>query len=120
MLYNYRNKSSTTSGVLFKLKDRMMTENNFSNNESSKRYELLVEGRIAYAEYIKTSKGVVYITKTLVPIELEGKGVASKLVNLVLEDIKKNGQTVVPQCPFVKRYIALNPEWGSLVENFIK
>ncbi|MDT0539010.1 GNAT family N-acetyltransferase [Croceitalea sp. P059] len=84
------------------------------DNQANKQYELHIDSLIPRIEYIK-AQDKIYLTHTEVPIELEGKGIGSKLVKLVLEDIKLKELTLVPMCPFVAMYIKRHPEWKSLV-----
>lgn len=95
-----------------------MGTRNFRNNEDEQRYELQVDNYIAIAEYIINNKGIVFMTHTEVPQELEGQGVASDLIKQVLTDIKEKGMHVSPLCPFVKAYIEKHVEWKSLVKTF--
>ena len=46
---------------------------------------------------------------------LAARAVALKLVQGVLEDIRRKKLKVVPQCPFVATYIRRHPEWMDLV-----
>lgn len=85
------------------------------NNESDRRYEFRIDDAIAKIEYT-CSGGKIYLTHTEVPIELEGKGIASSLVRKVLADIQQKGLELVPLCPFVGAYIRRHPEWESLVQ----
>lgn len=93
-----------------------MEEKKFLNNEERKRYELHVGKRLAIAEYIINNEGVVYMTHTETPIELEGQGVASELIEKSLQDIQNQGKKVYPLCPFVLAFIRKHPEWKSLVK----
>ena len=93
-----------------------MAEEKFLNNKEEKRYELHVDGSIAVAEYIINSQGVVYLTHTEVPEALEGRVIASRLIEQSLTDIKENKQQVFPLCPFVKSYIAKNPKWATITK----
>lgn len=95
-----------------------MEERKFLNNEELKRYELHVGDKLAVAEYIINNEGVVYMTHTETPVELEGKGVASELIEKSLLDIKEKGRTVYPLCPFVIAYIRRHPEWNSLIKKY--
>lgn len=92
-----------------------MEERNFVHNKEKNRYEIHVGDNVALAEYIINDAGVVYMTHTETPVELEGQGIASELIKKSLEDIKQNGQKVYPLCPFVVAYIRKHPEWQSLV-----
>jgi len=84
------------------------------NNESEHRYEFQIEEFIAKIEYIRSGEKI-YLTHTEVPIELEGKGIASSLVKKVLADIQEKGLKLVPLCPFVNAYIRRHSEWYSIV-----
>lgn len=84
------------------------------NNEERKRYELEVEGKTAYIEYL-LAQGKIYLTHTEVPRELEGKGIGSSIVQQVLEEVKKNGLKLMPLCPFVAAYLKRHPEWKSIL-----
>ena len=84
------------------------------DNEEAKRYEVHVEGLVPRIEYIK-AKEKIYLTHTEVPRGLEGKGIGSKMVKMVLEDIERKDLTLVPLCPFVAKYIKRHPEWKKLV-----
>lgn len=88
--------------------------NTLIDNQEKKRYELQLPEHAPFIEYIKT-KDKIYLTHTEVPTELEGQGIGSELVKLVLEDIKKKDLTLVPLCPFVASYIKEHSEWKALV-----
>lgn len=85
-----------------------------TDNTERKCFEIEVEGLKPRLEYILT-KDSIYLTHTEVPKQLEGKGVGSKLVLLVLTEIKKRDLKLVPLCPFVAMYIKRHPEWRELV-----
>lgn len=91
----------------------------FSENEEKKRYELKIDGHIAFIDYIK-AKGNIYLTHTEVPTELEGRGVGSRMVLQALVDIKRQGLSLIPLCPFVAGYLKKHPDWKELVYNRIK
>ncbi|MDU1905537.1 MAG: GNAT family N-acetyltransferase [Dysgonomonas sp.] len=93
----------------------MMENYELIDNIDEKQYEFHVDNYIAKIEYIKTNDGEIYLTHTETPIPLEGQGIASQLVNKVLEDIQDKGLRLVPLCPFVAGYIRKNPEWKKLV-----
>ena len=79
------------------------------NNKDKKQYELLIEGSIAFIEYI-IAKDEIYLTHTEVPKELGGRGIAKSMVKSALEEVKSKGLKLIPLCPFVAMYIKRNPE----------
>lgn len=85
------------------------------DNEGRHQYEFHIEKYIAKIEYIKSKNGEIYLTHTEVPVPLGGKGIGSKLVEKVLEDIEKKELRLVPLCPFVAGYIHKHPEWKRIV-----
>ena len=89
------------------------------DNKAQNQYEFQLQGKGAKIEYIRASDRI-FLTHTEVPKALEGKGIGSKLVKAVLEDIQKQNLTLIPMCPFVAAYIKQNPEWRSLVLKGVK
>ncbi len=88
----------------------------FTNNTTRSRYELVTEGHISYVEYMLPGKKLI-LSHTEVPKALEGKGVGSKIMKLVLEDAQKLGLKVIPLCPFAASYIKRHPEWNSVLDD---
>ena len=84
------------------------------DNTEKKRYEIYVGTEVPRVEYIR-AQDKIYLTHTEVPPSLAGKGIGSKLIGAVLEDIKEKGLTLIPLCPFVALYLQRNPEWKKLV-----
>ena len=85
------------------------------NNKEKNRYELSVNGKTAIAEYILNKQRVLFFTHTEVPNELEGKGVASKLLEEAFKDAEDSDLKIAPICPFVKSYLQRHPEWKRLL-----
>lgn len=84
------------------------------DNPDKPQYEFHLEGEIPRLEYIK-AQDKIYLTHTEVPSALAGRGIGSALIGAVLEDIDRQGLTLVPLCPFVAMYLKRNPEWKRLV-----
>jgi predicted GNAT family acetyltransferase len=85
------------------------------DNKTKSRFELDVEGGIAFANYRRTPSSVV-ITHTETPRELRGHGVASELVHGALELIRTDGLKVIAGCGFVVDYLNKHPEFADLAE----
>lgn len=84
------------------------------NNSTENRFELEADGHVAMAHYTLTP-GVITFTHTLVPKELEGRGIGSKLARGALDAARAQGLKVVPKCPFIAGYIGKHPEYADLV-----
>jgi len=87
-----------------------ISEKSIVVNQEKKRFELEVEGKIAYIEYILNNENIMFLNHTEVPVCLKGKGVGSAIVSKVLDYIKENGYTLAPLCPFVAAYVKRHPE----------
>ncbi|MEU9844295.1 GNAT family N-acetyltransferase [Actinomadura sp. NPDC048032] len=91
----------------------MSTE--ISDNAEQSRYEIRVDGDLAgFAEY-ERGEGTVVFTHTEVDSAFEGKGVGSALARGALDDVRSKGFSVVPLCPFIKKWIDRHPDYHGLV-----
>ena len=83
------------------------------NNTALHRYELDVDGALAFANY-RIVPGAIVITHTETPMQLRGHGVASTLMHGVLDQIRAEGLKVIPGCSFAADYLAKHPEYSDL------
>ena len=84
------------------------------HNTALNRYEFDVEGGEALAFY-RLADGVMTFTHTEVPAHLRGRGLGSRMMQAVLQDVRAQGLKVVPRCPFVADYIRRNPQFAGLL-----
>ena len=84
------------------------------DNKSQSRFELDVEGGVAFANY-RMSPGVVTVTYTEVPAPLRGRGIGARLSRAVLEHIRAEGLKVVPRCGYFAGFIREHPEFHDLL-----
>jgi predicted GNAT family acetyltransferase len=91
-----------------------MIDPEIRNNAEAKRYELPIEGEVAVVTYNLTPPNLM-ITETLVPVSLEGRGIASRLAKHVLADAKARDLLVLPVCPFFSAYLQKHPEHAEVV-----
>ena len=84
------------------------------NNEARGRYEMVVDGALAVAQY-KLDGDTIRFTHTIVPLEVEGRGVGSRLVLGALEDARRRGLRVQPICPFVRYFMQKHSEYQDLL-----
>ena len=88
--------------------------NQVRDNKAQSRFELDVEGGIAFANYRLTPSAVI-ITHTETPRALRGRGIASELVEGALALIRADGRKVIAGCSFVVDYLRKHPEYGDMV-----
>jgi predicted GNAT family acetyltransferase len=84
------------------------------HNEAAGRYEIEVGGMLAVAEY-EMREGRQIFTRTHVPAELRGRGLAEALVRMALAEANSAGRKVVPACSYVAKFIERNPQYRPLV-----
>jgi len=85
------------------------------HNKEKHRFELEVDGQLAIIEYI-TSPAAIYLTHTEVAEEIEGKGVASAIIEKTLNYIESENLKLIPLCPLVAAYIKRHPEWERVLD----
>jgi predicted GNAT family acetyltransferase len=88
--------------------------NEVRDNPDEQRYELDVDGKLAIAAYERRG-GAIAFTHTEVPEALEGQGVASRLIEGALADVRRQGLKVVPICEFVAAYLDRHAEDQDLI-----
>jgi hypothetical protein len=85
-----------------------------SNNEAESRFELLINGKIVFLDYRRRPHELA-LTHAETPRELEGRGLASKVVRTALDFARAQKLKVIPQCPFVAWYIREHQEYADLL-----
>lgn len=83
------------------------------DNPARHRYELDVDGSLAFLDY-RRSGDIVTLTHAEVPDDLRGGGVGSALVRGALELARAQGERIVPRCSFVLAYLRRHPEFDDL------
>jgi predicted GNAT family acetyltransferase len=84
------------------------------DNPARSRFELEVEGHIAFSEYRLAGDTLTFI-HTEVPDALAGKGVGSRLIKGALDQIRQRGLKVKSHCSFVSGWLGKHPEYQDLL-----
>jgi len=91
-----------------------MTDTDIRDNAEAHRYELPVDGEVAVVVYNLSDRNLM-ITETLVPVALEGRGIASRMAKHVIADARERGLLILPVCPFFAGYLQKPPEHADVV-----
>ena len=91
-----------------------MLDPEIRDNTDARRYELTVDGQTAVVIYNPVEGGLL-ITETIVPIPLEGRGIASRMAKHVQAELKARGLVILPTCPFFAGYLKKHPEYADQV-----
>jgi predicted GNAT family acetyltransferase len=78
--------------------------------------DAVIDGATAGSAYYRIVEGRVVVTHTEVKDQFEGNGVGSAIARTLLDQIRTNGQQIVPLCPFFAGYIERHPEYEDLVD----
>lgn len=84
------------------------------DNSARRRYELEVDGGLAFVDYLRDA-GKVVMTHAEVPLPLRGGGIGAALVKGALALVRERGEKVVPLCPFVVQYMRRHPDTHDLL-----
>lgn len=84
------------------------------DNPDRQRFELEVEGRIAFVTY-RAIPGGLFLLHTETPAELRGRGIATRLARGVLETIRARDQKIRVGCDFLRDFMRRNPEFDNLL-----
>lgn len=86
-----------------------------TDHPEQSRYEARHGDALAgVAAYERTARRITF-THTVVDDAFEGQGVGSALARTALDEAREAGLAVVPQCPFIARWIDRHPEYADLV-----
>lgn len=83
-----------------------MTDSDITVTRGDDRYEIRVDGTVAgYTLFRPDAEGRLVFPHTMVDPAYKGQGLGSILVGRAMADEAARGETVVPVCPFVQRYL---------------
>lgn len=91
-----------------------MPETAVTDNPARSRYELTQDGLTAFADYFRRD-GKVVIPHVEAPPELRGTGVAGRLMEGVVADLRAKGEKLVPLCPYAAAWVQRHPEHADLL-----
>lgn len=75
-------------------------------NDDKGRYEISLDGVLAgFTEFAADNQGRLVFPHTEIDPEFSGRGFGSELIGEAMTDAASRGETVVPRCSFVVRYL---------------
>lgn len=85
-----------------------------THDERRQRFETTVDDQLCVAEYERRGD-VLWMTHTVVPPAVGGRGVAAELVRVALAWAEDQGLQVQPACSYVEVYMRRHPETHKLL-----
>ncbi len=84
------------------------------HNPTAQRFEAIVEGMLCRTDY-RMHGDTMMVVHTEVPALLEGRGIASALVQAAFKHAADNGLDVLPVCSYVRSWVQRHPEVEPLL-----
>ncbi|MFT4210776.1 MAG: GNAT family N-acetyltransferase [Microbacterium sp.] len=86
-------------------------------DDEARRYEILVgDAPAGFTEFEVDPEGRLVFPHTSIDPAFAGHGLGSVLVEQAMADVAARGETVVPRCPFVVRYLRSHEVPGLRVD----
>jgi predicted GNAT family acetyltransferase len=88
-----------------------------TRNDEDRRYEIHVGDVLAgFTAFRIDSRGRLLFPHTEVDPAFRGRGIAQRLVAEAMADVASRGETVVPHCTVVSRYLRENEAPGLAID----
>ncbi|MDQ2750046.1 MAG: N-acetyltransferase [Actinomycetota bacterium] len=91
-------------------------ETTITESPERHRYEIYVDGELAGFTMFTLDGDVAIMPHTKILPEYRQHGLASALIGDALDDLRERQVTVVPRCPFVRKFIDEHPEYQDIVK----
>lgn len=86
-------------------------------NDDEGRYEIRVGDVLGgFTQFRRDSHGRLVFPHTEIDPAFTGRGLGGILVGRAMADVASRGETIVPRCPFVVRYLRSNDVPGLLID----
>ncbi|MEU9476007.1 GNAT family N-acetyltransferase [Streptomyces sp. NPDC048191] len=85
-------------------------------NDAKHRYEILVDGKRAGLTAYRDHGAQRVFYHTEVDDAFAGQGLASRLVQEALTDVRESGKRIVPVCPYVAKFLNKHEEFADITD----
>lgn len=96
-----------------------MSDITVRHNPGRERFEILdagnVIGKAVYKEYDGGESPQRIFYHTVINEEYGGQGLAGRLATAGLDSTVQAGSSIIPVCPFIKKFLAKHPEYSANV-----
>ncbi|GAA3792775.1 GNAT family N-acetyltransferase [Streptomyces chiangmaiensis] len=84
--------------------------------DAKHRYEILVDGKRAGLTAYRDRGDQRVFYHTVVDDAFAGQGLASRLVQEALTDVRASGKRAVPVCPYVAKFLGRHKEFADIAD----
>ncbi|MDR6866522.1 putative GNAT family acetyltransferase [Microbacterium resistens] len=92
-----------------------MPEISIARNDEASRYEIRSDGTLAGFAEFELRPSLIAFTHTVVDPAFQGQGLASRLAAYALADAVASGDTIIPYCPYIEKYLRTHEIAGAKV-----
>ena len=84
------------------------------DNPAEGRYQMSIDGTdVGFVDY-HLNDGLMILSYIEIDPAFGGRGLGGRLTAWVLDDCRARGLSVLPECPFIVRYMREHPEYADL------
>jgi predicted GNAT family acetyltransferase len=91
------------------------TDLRIEDNRELSRFEVFVDGSLAGFTGYHVRPGLVTLLHTEIDPAFEGRGIGTRFVAGVLDELRRRDEHVLPICPFVRAFLKRHPDYADLV-----
>lgn len=84
-------------------------------NTERARFELLVDGQVVGILDYHAEGDTLVLPHTAIDASERGRGLGATLVQYALDEIRHDGQRIVPTCSFVAQFLDEHPQYQDLI-----
>ncbi|GAA2906351.1 putative GNAT family acetyltransferase [Microbacterium keratanolyticum] len=92
-----------------------MSDITVTRNDEASRYEIHHDGILAGFAEFDLRPGAIRFIHTEVDPAFQGKGLAGRLAADALADAAASGETIVPLCPYIAKYLTTHEVPGATI-----
>ncbi|NNG19525.1 N-acetyltransferase [Naumannella sp. ID2617S] len=87
----------------------------FHHDEQAHQYQVSQDGqRVGLIDY-RLADQVATFTHTETDLSVQGQGIAGKLTQFALDDVRSRGWRLVPRCPYTRSFVERHQEYADLL-----
>ena len=88
------------------------------NDTEAGRYVIEADGvEVGFTEYHLRSGSIYFFVHTTIHDGFAGQGMGKRLAKAAMANVRTNGGSVVPLCPYIAAWLEKNPDYADLINH---
>ena len=92
------------------------TDDDVVKDTEAGRYELNADGGLAGIALYEEDGDRITFVHTVIAQAFQGRGLGVRLTRAALDDARRRGQTIVPECPYIADLLQTHRDWDDIVD----